>query len=125
MIEPGRRRSVSQSHLLQLLTGQLDDLVTGGWRPLDIVDVGGGTGGTAIPLAGRGHRVTVIDPSPDALAALERRAVEAGVTDRIRARQGDAAGLADLVPAHQADVVVCHRVLEVVDAPGEALSRMV
>jgi S-adenosylmethionine-dependent methyltransferase len=124
MIELGRRRSVSQTHLLQLLTEQLDGLVTGGWRPLDIVDVGGGTGGTAIPLAGRGHRVTVIDPSPDALASLERRAVEAAVTDRIHARQGDAAGLAELVPAHQADVVVCHRVLEVVDAPREALLRM-
>ena len=124
MVELGRRRSVSQTHLLQLLTRQLDDLVTGGWRPLDIVDVGGGTGGIAIPLAGRGHRVTVIDPSPDALASLERRAAEAGVTERIRARQGDAAGLADLVPPNEADVVVCHRVLEVVDAPGEALMRM-
>ena len=75
MIEVGRRRSVSQSHLLQLLTGQLDDLVAGEWRPLDIVDVGGGTGGVAIPLAGRGHRITVVDPSPDALASLERREV--------------------------------------------------
>ena len=124
MVELGRRRSVSQTHLLQLLTGQLDDLVTGGWRPLDIVDVGGGTGGMAIPLAGRGHRVTVIDPSPDALASLERRAADAGVTDRVHALQGDAAGLVDLVPAGEADVVVCHRVLEVVDVPGEALTRM-
>ena len=59
MIELGRRRSVSQSHLLQLLTNQLDDLVAGEWRPLDIVDVGGGTGVVAIPLASGGHRVTV------------------------------------------------------------------
>lgn len=124
MIELGRRRSVSQTHLLQLLTTQLDDLVAGEWRPLDIVDVGGGTGGMAIPLALRGHRVTVVDPSPDALASLERRASEGGVTDRVRALQGDAAGLTELIPAHQADVVVCHRVLEVVDAPGEALRGM-
>jgi S-adenosylmethionine-dependent methyltransferase len=124
MVELGRRRSVSQSHLLHLLIDQLDDLVAGEWRPLDIVDVGGGTGGVAIPLAGRGHRVTVVDPSPDALASLERRAADAGVTDRIRAMQGDAADLAQLVPANGADVVVCHRVLEVVEAPGEALSGM-
>jgi 2-polyprenyl-3-methyl-5-hydroxy-6-metoxy-1,4-benzoquinol methylase len=124
MIELGRRRSVSQSHLLQLLTSQLDDLVAGEWRPLDIVDVGGGTGVVAIPLASRGHRVTVIDPSPDALASLERRAAEGGVTDRIRGLQGDAADLADLVPAHETDVVLCHRVLEVVDTPDAALRGM-
>jgi S-adenosylmethionine-dependent methyltransferase len=124
MIELGRRRSVSQTHLLQLLTEQLDDLVAGEWRPLDIVDVGGGTGGIAIPLAGRGHRVTVVDPSPDALASLERRASDGGVTELVRALQGDAAGLTELIPAHEADVVVCHRVLEVVDAPGEALRGM-
>ncbi len=124
MIELRRRRSVSQSHLLQLLMDQLDDLGAGEWRPLDIVDVGGGTGGVAIPLAVRGHRVTVVDPSPDALASLERRAAEAGVTGRIGALQGDAADLADLVPAHESDVVVCHRVLEVLEAPGEALRKM-
>ena len=124
MIELRRRRSVSQSHLLQLLMDQLDDLGAGEWRPLDIVDVGGGTGGVAIPLAVRGHRVTVVDPSPDALASLERRAVEAGVTGRIGALQGDAADLADLVPAQESDVVVCHRVLEVLEAPGEALRKM-
>jgi S-adenosylmethionine-dependent methyltransferase len=124
MIELGRRRSVSQSHLLQLMMDQLDDLVAGEWRPLDIVDVGGGTGGVAIPLAVRGHQVTVVDPSPDALASLERRAAEAGVTGRISALQGDAADLADLVPAHESDVVVCHRVLEVLEAPVEALRNM-
>jgi S-adenosylmethionine-dependent methyltransferase len=124
MIELGRGRSVSQSHLLQLLIDQLDDLVAGEWRPLDILDVGGGTGGVAIPLAGRGHRVTVVDPSPDALASLERRAAESLVTDRIRALQGDATDLSDLIAAHEADVVVCHRVLEVLDAPGDALRRM-
>ena len=44
-----------------------------------VVDVGGGTGGFAVPLAQAGHRVTVVDASPDALAALTRRAAEAGV----------------------------------------------
>ena len=34
-----------------------------------IVDVGGGTGGFAVPLAELGHRVQVIEPSPDALAS--------------------------------------------------------
>ncbi|MCG5437905.1 class I SAM-dependent methyltransferase, partial [Micromonospora foliorum] len=46
---------------------------------LTVLDVGGGTGGFAVPLARAGHRVTVVDASPDALAALTRRAAEAGV----------------------------------------------
>jgi S-adenosylmethionine-dependent methyltransferase len=118
------RRSVSQAHLLSLLTRQLDELVAGEWRPLDLLDVGGGTGVIAIPLAERGHRVTVVDPSPDALASLERRAAESGVTDRIRGLQGDATDLDRLLPAGASDAVICHRVLEVVDAPTEALAAM-
>src|SRR3954466_8507042 len=43
---------------------------------LDVLDAGGGTGGFAVPLAERGHQVTVVDPSPDALAALGRRVAE-------------------------------------------------
>ncbi|HZP54968.1 methyltransferase domain-containing protein, partial [Actinocrinis sp.] len=62
--------------------------VIGGTVPLDVVDVGGGTGGFAVALARLGHRVTVVDPSPDALAALERRAAEAGVSGSVRAAQG-------------------------------------
>lgn len=61
-----------------------------------IVDIGGGTGGFAVRLAEEGHRVLVVEPSPDALAALGRRADERGVADRIVAVQGDLADLAAL-----------------------------
>jgi ubiquinone/menaquinone biosynthesis C-methylase UbiE len=73
---------------------------------LDVVDLGGGTGGFAVPLASLGHRVTVVDPSPDALAALQRRVAEAGVAGQVRALQGDAAALADVVPAASTDLVL-------------------
>lgn len=56
---------------------------------LRVVDAGGGSGGFAVPLAAQGHLVTVVDPSPNALATLRRRAAEQGVGDRIRACQGD------------------------------------
>ncbi len=39
-------------------------------RPLHVVDLGGGTGGLAVAVAELGHQVTVVDPSPNALAAL-------------------------------------------------------
>jgi SAM-dependent methyltransferase len=91
---------------------------------LRIVDVGGGTGGFAVPLAKVGHEVTVVDASPDALAALTRRADEAGVGDRVRAVQGDADLLGELVPPGSADLVLCHSVLEVVDAPSDVASSV-
>jgi SAM-dependent methyltransferase len=94
-------------------------------RPrLTVVDVGGGTGGFAVPLAQAGHEVTVIDASPDALAALIRRADEAGVGERVRAVQGDADALAALVPPGRADLVLCHSLLEVVDSPAAVVGAL-
>ncbi len=90
-------------------------------EPLHVVDLGGGTGGLAVAVAQLGHRVTVVDPSPDALAALERRAAEEGVSALVHGVIGDADTLAELVGTASADVVVCHGVLEVVDEPAQAL----
>ncbi len=87
-----------------------------------IVDIGGGTGGFAVPLAQLGHRVEVIDPSPDALAALDRRAREADVADRITGQQGDLTDLATLVD--EADLVLCHGVLDVVEDPAAGLATI-
>nr|WP_240939743.1 methyltransferase domain-containing protein [Planosporangium flavigriseum] len=92
--------------------------------PLTVLDVGGGTGGFAVPLAIAGHQVTVIDASPDALAALTRRAAEAGVADRVRAMQGDGDDLADLVAPESADLVLCHSLLEVVDDPATVVKAL-
>ncbi|MEQ6901198.1 methyltransferase domain-containing protein [Nocardioides sp. YIM 152588] len=89
--------------------------------PREVVDIGGGTGGSAVRLAASGHRVSVVDPSPDALAALARRAGEEGV--EVAGHQGDVAGLVELVGESSADVVLCHGVLEVVD-PAAALAAI-
>jgi SAM-dependent methyltransferase len=88
---------------------------------LDVLDTGGGTGNFAVPVARLGHRVTVVDPSPDALFALERRAAEAGVTDRVSGVQGDTSGLLDVVEPGGYDMVLCHGVLEYVDDPAEGV----
>ncbi|SDZ07345.1 Methyltransferase domain-containing protein [Micromonospora pattaloongensis] len=104
-----------------VLRRELDRL---GDRALTVLDVGGGTGGFAVPLAEAGHRVTVVDASPDALAALTRRAAEAGVADRVRAVQGDGDALAGLVEPSSADLVLCHAVLEVVDDPAEVVGAV-
>jgi 2-polyprenyl-3-methyl-5-hydroxy-6-metoxy-1,4-benzoquinol methylase len=108
-----------------------------GRAALDIVDVGAGTGGFAVSIAARGHRVTMVDPSPDALAAARWRADEAGVT--LTEVQGEAADLPALVGLPEAasagvtssdvtsagaDLVICHNVLEYVDSPPAALAAV-
>jgi 2-polyprenyl-3-methyl-5-hydroxy-6-metoxy-1,4-benzoquinol methylase len=89
---------------------------------LDVLDIGGGTGGFAVRVAELGHRVSVIDPSPDALAALDRRAREQGVA--VTGQQGDVADLLEVTGPASADVVLCHGVLEVVDDPAAALATI-
>ncbi|QBR90837.1 methyltransferase [Nocardioides euryhalodurans] len=106
-------------------------VVWAGLRPVldrspgqDVLDIGGGTGGFAVRVAGLGHRVRVVDPSPDALASLDRRAREAEVADRVTGQQGDLSSLLDVAEAGSADVVLCHGVLEVVDDPAAALATI-
>jgi SAM-dependent methyltransferase len=93
----------------------------GSGEPVEVVDVGGGTGGFAVPIAEAGHHVTVVDPSPDSLAALALRADERSLGDRVRGLQGDLDDLATLVAPASADLVLCHSVLQVVDDPAAAL----
>lgn len=95
-----------------------------GRQPLRVLDIGGGTGGFAVRVAELGHHVTVVDPSPDALATLDRRSEETGVADRVTGRQGDVATMPELVDAGSVDVVLCHGVLEVVDDPAAALAAV-
>ena len=132
-----RRSAARTSVVWQGLRGVLEgDDVT---RPADVVDIGGGTGGFAVRVAELGHRVVVVDPSPDALAILARRADERGVADLVTGRQGDLASLPTLLPGTgdgtgggtgggagggTVDVVLCHGVLEILDDPAAALATL-
>jgi SAM-dependent methyltransferase len=119
------RGSVRTAVVWRSVRSLLVDLVQGTGRDhLDLLDAGGGTGGFAVPLAELGHRVTVVDASPDSLAALARRAAEAGVTDLIRSVQGDVASLLDVVQPNSFDLVVVHSVLEIVDDPAAVLAAV-
>lgn len=115
-------------------------------RPLVILDLGGGTGGLAVPLALAGHHVHVLDPSPDALASLQRRASEqglgaasggdagaggdAGERGSVTAVQGDAdtitdtAVVSELVGGRPIDLICCHDALEMVDDPAATIRAM-
>jgi ubiquinone/menaquinone biosynthesis C-methylase UbiE len=130
----GRKRDASRS---SLVWDVLADVIAArvaesGRTALDIVDVGAGTGGFAVSIASQGHRVTVVDPSPDALAAAGWRAAETGVT--LTEVQGEAVDLPALVgepgaggagaDRNGADLVICHNVLEYVDSPDAALAAI-
>jgi S-adenosylmethionine-dependent methyltransferase len=119
-----RKRDGSRSSLVADVLGKVIAARAAqvGRAALDIVDVGAGTGGLAVSMARAGHRVTVVDPSPDALAAARWRAAETGVT--LTEVQGEAADLPALVGAAAADLVVCHNVLEYVDSPSDALAAI-
>ena len=116
-----QRRSAARTAVVwEALRGVLERVAPSGGSAR-VVDVGGGTGGLAVRAAGLGHDVTVVDPSPDALAILARRAEESGVADRVRAVQGDLDTLPEIVPAGSVDAVLCHGVLEIVDDVPAAL----
>jgi S-adenosylmethionine-dependent methyltransferase len=121
--QPGLRTAAVQAALDTFAHGRSVAL----GRPLRVLDLGGGTGGTAVPLAAAGHDVTVVDPSPDALASLARRAAETGTSPRIHPVQGDTdtvgePGTDGARPAY--DLVCLHGTLEVVDDPDAALANI-
>jgi len=113
------RNAVLWERVRELL-GRADE----GSGPRQVVDLGGGTGGLAVRAAELGHHVTVVDPSPDALASMHRRAEENGVADRVLGVQGDTTDLGEHVAPGSVDVVLCHGVLEVVEDPGQALDAI-
>ena len=117
-----QRRSAARTAVVwNALREVLDDLP----RPASVVDIGGGTGGFAVRVAELGHRVVVVDPSPDALATLSRRADESGVADLVTGRQGDLDDLPGLLAdGAPADVVLCHGVLEILADPAAALAAL-
>jgi S-adenosylmethionine-dependent methyltransferase len=82
------------------------------------LDLGCGTGVTAVRLARLGIHVTLLDSSPAMLDIAKRTAQEAGVMDKVVLRHGDATQLANLFRTRSFDVILCHNVLEYLDEPG-------
>lgn len=97
---------------------------TGHAGPLAVLDLGGGSGVFAVPLAELGHAVTVVDTSPDALATLQRRAREAGVAHRVTPVPGDVERLPDEIPLGGYDMVLCHGLLQIVEDARETVATV-
>jgi S-adenosylmethionine-dependent methyltransferase len=85
------------------------------------LDLGCGTGATAVRLARLGIHVTLLDSSRAMLDIAEREAREAGVTDKVVLQLGDVTQLANLFHARSFDVILCHNILELCDDPSAVL----
>ena len=86
-----------------------------GETPLDVLDLGCGQGRDALPLARDGHRVTGIDSSGAGVAAL----LKAGRAEGL-AVAGEVADIAALSAIAPADVVLCDRVLHMLEEDARA-----
>ena len=72
----------------------------------DVLDVGGGAGRFALPLATRARHVTVVEPSVDSVEVLKTRAAEAGLANITIINEPW-----EEAEAPSADVVLCSLVL--------------
>jgi len=82
-----------------------------------VLDVGCGQGTQALELAGRGHRVTGVDPSADLLARMTDEAAAQGSS--VEALQGTLEDLAAVVDDRTFDLVCAHGLLMYLpDAPS-------
>lgn len=88
------------------------------------LDLGGGTGEIAVRLARLGIHVTLLDSSQPMLDLAREAAKEAGVTDKIGMKYGDATELWNLLEDTSFDVILCHNVLEYVNAPAVVLGMI-
>jgi S-adenosylmethionine-dependent methyltransferase len=86
-----------------------------------VLDIGGGSGVVAIPLAEQGYDVTLLDPSEGMLRVAKERIETAGVEIAL------IHGAIDDVPRLTQggfDAISCHAVLMYVDDPGGSLKTL-
>lgn len=94
--------------------------------PAPVVDVGGGAGVQALPLARRGHVVTIVDPSAGMLeraaAAVAHEPADVGArVDLVHASGTEAV---DLLGEGRYAGVLCHGVISYLPDPGPLLAAL-
>ncbi|MGC4191137.1 MAG: class I SAM-dependent methyltransferase [Thermomicrobiales bacterium] len=99
----------------QAWLGVLADIA--GPDPLDVLDLGSGTGFLSLQLAELGHRVTGVDIAPQMLMNAERKAADRGLD--VDFRLGDIESLPDGEGVY--DLIVGRHVIWTLPNPHEAL----
>ncbi len=106
---------------LDLAFANLQEFLPQPTQSLHALDLGCGTGATAVRLARLGFHVTLLDASGAMLDFARRAARDAGVSERIVLKHGDAAQFPNLFHAESFDVILCHNILEYVEDPCAVL----
>ena len=106
---------------LDLAFSNLQEFLPEVTRSSRVLDIGCGTGAVAVRLARLGFKVTLLDSSLPMLELAGRAANEAGVSENIAVKNGDAAELANLFDAGSFDVILCHNTLEYVEETDAVL----
>ncbi|GAA5316725.1 MAG: tRNA uridine 5-oxyacetic acid(34) methyltransferase CmoM [Candidatus Pelagadaptatus aseana] len=115
---------------LEVLTRDLSEFMPGlypehlDFKPLRILDAGGGQGQFSLSLAQQGHYLTLCDISENMLALARDNACELGLEDQINFHLGSIQSLACENSAGY-DLVLCHAVLEWVSDPKVLLDALV
>lgn len=87
-------------------------------KPMRVIEIGGGTGVMSAHLASLGHKVVLTDASKEVLAQAEHAL---GNNENVTIRHQYLQEVTDL--AHF-DLVLCHAVLEWLDAPFDAITLL-
>jgi len=86
-----------------------------GQDPLYILDAGGGNGVDSLPLAEKGHSVTIVDYSGQMLRLAAEQAEAAQIQDRASLHRADVIDIPILFPEPRFDLVLCHNVLQYIE----------
>ncbi|MDO6693477.1 methyltransferase domain-containing protein [Aliiglaciecola sp. 3_MG-2023] len=102
----------------ELLVNNLNQYINHNDKPLDIIDVGGGTGIMSKVMLEWGHKLTFNDLSADAVAMAKKNLANYENVSFM------CSSLSDLPTQQTYDVVICHAVLEWLESPLEAISSL-
>jgi S-adenosylmethionine-dependent methyltransferase len=112
------RQTLTMRHLVQYL----GSLAPG----LRVLDVGGGTGSYALPLARMGYQVCLLDFSAQMLdiARQKARRLGAPLMERMDFCHASVQDVPGLFPPDHFDLILCHTLLAYVSAPREILRAL-
>jgi ubiquinone/menaquinone biosynthesis C-methylase UbiE len=103
--------------LLEMILAEFKDA-----KPLNMMDAGSGAGFFGLELAAMGHRVTLLDLSPEALSLAQERSLSRNYFHRLTSVIGDVENL----PFQDEffDAVVCIFVFSHLNDPGRAIREL-
>ncbi|MCA9931576.1 MAG: methyltransferase domain-containing protein, partial [Anaerolineales bacterium] len=92
--------------------------------PAHILDLGGGNGFDAVPLAKDGFTISVLDFSAEMITQGMRLAQAEGAIKKVTFAAGDATQLSEYFSGPTFDAVLCHNVVQYVSEPTAVLQSI-